>query len=97
MEPLNKIDKSLDERFDPKIRTIGESQFQNYNNDKVSTPLSEYFRIEYSKLITEEIRKYLHAQISNILDFSLRYGLTILPGIHTVSYTHLTLPTNREV
>ena len=39
----------------------------------------------------------VNVALSGDMDGGLTSGLTVLAGPSTVSYTHLTLPTNREV
>ena len=48
MKSFDSNDKSFEERFDPKLRTIGESQLQKYDQEKEQTPTSKFFRLEFS-------------------------------------------------
>ena len=58
MKSFDSIDKSFEERFDPKLRTIGESQLQNHDRQKEQIPPSKFFRIEYSASIPEETKLF---------------------------------------
>ena len=60
MKSIDSIDKSFEERFDPKLHTIGESQLQNYDKQKEQLPPSKYFRIEFSTSIPENTKKFLN-------------------------------------
>ena len=60
MKSFNNIDKSFEDRFDPKFRTIGESQLQNYDQEKQQIPASKIFRIEFSASIPEETKIFLN-------------------------------------
>ena len=59
MKPFDSINKSFEDRFDPKMRTIGEAQLQNYDVQKEGIPPSKYFSIEFSKSIPEQIKNFL--------------------------------------
>ena len=58
MKSFDSNDKSFEERFDPKFRTIGDSQLQNHDQKKGQTPTSKYFRLEFSKSIPLETKTF---------------------------------------
>ena len=64
MKSFDSIDKSFEERFDPKLRTIGESHLQNYDKQKELIPPSKYFRIEFSTSISEKTKKLFERKTS---------------------------------
>ena len=43
MKSFDSNDKSFEERFDPELRTIGDSQLQNHDQKKGQTPTSKFF------------------------------------------------------
>jgi len=45
MKSFDSNDKSFEERFDPELRTIGDSQLQNHDQKKGQTPTSKFFRL----------------------------------------------------
>ena len=58
------------------------------------TPASENLAVSFQDLATTETAQLLS---KNKRNFGNRFAEEILPTIKPVSYTHLTLPTNREV
>ena len=63
MKSFDSIEKSLEERLDPKSRTIGESQLREYDQEKLQIPASKIFQIEFSKSIPEEIKSFLNKRL----------------------------------
>ena len=86
MKSLDSIDKSFEERFDPKLRSIGVTQLQNYDSQKEHIPPSKFFRIEFSTSIPEETKIFLKGKISSILDFSEKFGLQIPHANHVLRF-----------
>ena len=69
MKSFDSIEKSLEERLDPKRRTIGESHLREHDQKKLQLPASKIFRIEFSKSVPEEIKSFLNERLPEILDF----------------------------
>ena len=86
MKSLDSIDKSFEERFDPKKRSIGVVQLQNYDSKKEYLPSSKYFRIEFSTSIPEDTKFFLNEQLPRILDFSDKFGLQIPHANHVLRF-----------
>lgn len=86
MKSFNNIDKSFEDRFDPKFRTIGESQLQNYDQEKQQIPASKIFRIEFSASIPEETKIFLNRKLSGILNFPEKFGLQIPHVNHVLRF-----------
>jgi len=86
MKSFDSIDKSFEERFDPKLRTIGESHLQNYDNQKELIPPSKYFRIEFSTSISEKTKNFLNGKLPGILDFSGKFGLQLPHAGHLLRF-----------
>lgn len=86
MKSIDSIDKSFEERFDPKLHTIGESQLQNYDKQKEQLPPSKYFRIEFSTSIPENTKKFLNGKLPGILDFSEKFGLQPPRAAHLLRF-----------
>ena len=86
MKSFDSIDKSFEERFDPKLRTIGESQLQNHDRQKEQIPPSKFFRIEYSASIPEETKLFLSGKIPDILDFPEKFGIQIPHANHLLRF-----------
>ena len=86
MKSFDSIDKSFEERFDPKLRTIGESQLQNHDRKKEQIPPSKFFRIEYSASIPEETKLFLSGKIPDILDFPEKFGIQIPHANHLLRF-----------
>ena len=82
MKSFDSIEKSLEERLDPKRRTIVESQLREYDQKKLQIPASKIFQIEFSKSISEEIKSFLNERISKILDFPEKFGMKIRSSGH---------------
>ena len=77
MKSNNSIEKSLEERFDKKRRTIGESQLREYDQKKKQLPASKIIRIEFSESVPEEIISFLNQRLQEILDFPEKFGMNI--------------------
>ncbi|MDE0792147.1 MAG: hypothetical protein OSB08_00735 [SAR324 cluster bacterium] len=86
MKSLDSIDKSFEERFDPKLRSIGATQLQNYDSQKEHIPPSKFFRIEFSTSIPEETKIFLKGKLPSILDFSEKFGLQIPHANHVLRF-----------
>jgi len=86
MKSFDSIDKSFEERFDPKLRTIGESHLQNYDNQKELIQPSKYFRIEFSTSIPEKTKNFLNGKLPGILDFSGKFGLQLPHAGHLLRF-----------
>ena len=86
MKSLDSIDKSFEERFDPKLRSIGATQLQDYDSQKEHIPPSKFFRIEFSTSISEETKIFLKGKIPSILDFSEKFGLQIPHANHVLRF-----------
>ena len=77
MNSFDSIEKSLEERLDPKRRTIGESQLREHDQKKQQFPASKIFRIEFSESVSEEIKSFLNERLPDILDFPEKFGMNI--------------------
>ncbi|MBT5793702.1 MAG: hypothetical protein HOI10_02415 [Deltaproteobacteria bacterium] len=86
MKSLDSIDKSFEERFDPKLRSIGATQLQDYDSQKEHIPPSKFFRIEFSTSISEETKIFLKGKLPSILDFSEKFGLQIPHANHVLRF-----------
>ena len=86
MKSFDSIDKSFEERFDPKLRTIGESHLQNYDKQKELIQPSKYFRIEFSTSIPEKTKNFLNGKLPGILDFSGKFGLQLPHAGHLLRF-----------
>ena len=86
MKSLDSIDKSFEERFDPKLRSIGVTQLQNYDSQKEHIPPSKFFSIEFSTSIPEETKIFLKGKLPSILDFSEKFGLQIPHANHVLRF-----------
>ncbi|MBT3214398.1 MAG: hypothetical protein HN351_07115 [Deltaproteobacteria bacterium] len=86
MKSFDSIDKSFEERFDPKLRTIGESHLQNYDKQKELIQPSKYFRIEFSTSISEKTKNFLNGKLPGILDFSGKFGLQLPHAGHLLRF-----------
>ena len=86
MKSLDSINKSLEERFDPKLRTIGESEFQKYDKQKRKFTTSKFFHIKFSKSIPEETKIFLKKKLPGILDFPKKFGLEINHANHLILF-----------
>ena len=80
------INKSFEDRFDPKMRTIGEAQLQNYDDQKEGIPPSKFFSIEFSKSIPEQIKNFLKGKVPDILDYSEKFGIEIPHADHLLRF-----------
>jgi len=86
MKSFDSNDKSFEERFDPKLRTIGDSQLQNHDQEKEQTPTSKFFRLEFSASIPLETKTFLSEKLPNMLDFPGRLGLKINYASHLLRF-----------
>ena len=86
MKSLDSIDKSFEERFDHKLRSIGATQLHNYDSQKWHIPPSKYFHIEFSTSIPEETKIFLKGKLPSILDFSEKFGLQIPHANHVLRF-----------
>ena len=86
MKPFDSINKSFEDRFDPKMRTIGEAQLQNYDDQKEGIPPSKYFSIKFSKSIPEQIKNFLKGKVPDILDYSEKFGIEIPHADHLLRF-----------
>lgn len=86
MKPFDSINKSFEDRFDPKMRTIGEAQLQNYDDQKEGIPPSKFFSIEFSKSIPEKIKNFLKGKVPDILDYSEKFGIEIPHADHLLRF-----------
>ena len=86
MKSLDSIDKSFEERFDPKLRSIGKTQLQNYDSQKEHIPPSKFIFIEFSTSIPEQTKYFLKGILPSILDFSEKFGLQIPHANHVLRF-----------
>ncbi len=86
MKSFDSNDKSFEERFDPKLRTIGDSQLQNHDQEKEQTPTSKFFRLEFSESIPLETKTFLSEKLPDMLDFPGRLGLKINYASHLLCF-----------
>jgi len=86
MKSFDSNDKSFEERFDPELRTIGDSQLQNHDQEKGQTPTSKFFRLEFSKSIPLETKTFLSEKLPDMLDFPGRLGLKINYASHLLRF-----------
>lgn len=86
MKSFGSNDKSFEERFNPKLRTIGETQFQKHDQNKGKTSTSHFFRIEFSSSIPPEIKSFLCGKLFDILDFPDRFGLRVHNASHLLRF-----------
>ena len=86
MKSFDSYDKSFEERFDPELRTIGDSQLQNHDQEKGQTPTSKFFRLEFSKSIPLETKTFLSEKLPDMLDFPSRLGLKINYASHLLRF-----------
>ena len=52
MKSFDSIDKSLEERLDPKRRTIGEAQIREYDQKKQQLPTSQIFPFSITAILS---------------------------------------------
>ena len=86
MKSIESIDKSFEDRFDPKLHTIRESQFLNYDKGKKEIPTSKIFRVQFSESIPEETKLFLRGKLHYILDFPGKFGLKIHRANHLLRF-----------
>ena len=90
MKSFDSIEKSLEERLDPKRRTIGESQLREHDQKKQQFPASKIFRIEFSESVSEEIKSFLNERLPDILDFPEKFGMNIQSAGHLLRFVDKT-------
>ena len=90
MKSFDSIEKSLEERLDPKRRTIGESQLREHDQKKLQLPASKIFRIEFSKSVPEEIKSFLNERLPEILDFPEKFDMNIQSTGHLLRFVDKT-------
>ena len=90
MNSFDSIEKSLEERLDPKRRTIGESQLREHDQKKQQFPASKIFRIEFSESVSEEIKSFLNERLPDILDFPEKFGMNIQSAGHLLRFVDKT-------
>ena len=90
MKSFNSIEKFLEERLDPKRRTIGESQLREHDQGKKEIPASKIFRIEFSELVPAEIKSFLNERLPSILDFPEKFGMKIQSSRHLLRFVDKT-------
>ena len=90
MKSFDSIEKSLEERLDPKRRTIGESQLREHDQKKLQLPASKIFRIEFSESVSEEIKSFLNERLPDILDFPEKFGMNIQSAGHLLRFVDKT-------
>ncbi|SUZ87744.1 uncharacterized protein METZ01_LOCUS40598 [marine metagenome] len=86
MNSFGSNDKSFEERFDPKLRTIGETQFQKHDQNKEKTSTSHFFHIEFSASIPPETKSFLSGKLHDILDFPDRFNLRVHNASHLLRF-----------
>ena len=86
MNSFGNNDKSFEERFDPKLRTIGETQFQKHDQNKEKTSTSHFFHIEFSASIPPETKSFLSGKLHDILDFPDRFDLRVHNASHLLRF-----------
>ena len=86
MKSFDSIEKSLEERLDPKRRTIGESQLREHDQKKLQLTASRISRIEFSKSIPEGIRSFLNERLPEIMDFPEKFGMNIQSTGHLLRF-----------
>jgi len=87
MKSSDSNDKFFEERFDPKLHIIGESQFQDHDRGKENTPASKYIRIEFSETIKQETKQFLSVKLPEIIDFPSKSGFRINYACHLLRFT----------
>ena len=105
-EKDNAIKKFIDEN--KKNSTLQQEEFEKIEKIGIKIPLNAIHPITNEKLPVFIANFVLMdygtgaifgcpAHDQRDLDFANKYKLNVLPVVRPVSYTHLTLPTNREV
>ena len=82
MKSFDSIEKSLEERLDPKRRIIGESQLREHDQKKLHLHASKIFQIEFSKSLSEKTKSFLNERLSKMLDFPEKFGMKIRSSGH---------------
>ena len=90
MKSFDSIEKSLEERLDPKRRTIGETQVREHDQKKLQLPASKIFRIQFSKTVSDEIKSFLNERLPDILDFPEKFGMNIQSAGHQLRFVDKT-------
>jgi len=86
MKSLDRIYKSLEERFDSKFNTINQSQINDFDREKINKRASSFFKIEFSTSIPEETKLFLKEKIPSILDFPIKFGLKTIHANYTLRF-----------
>jgi|LUMD01.1.fsa_nt_gb hypothetical protein len=86
MKSFDSIEKSLEERLDPKHRTIGEAQLQEHDQKKAHIPTSQLFRIEFSASVPEENKAFLSEKLPDMLDFPEKFGMDSAKAGHLLRF-----------
>ncbi len=86
MKSFESIEKFLEERLDPKRRTIKESMLKEHDDKKEQLNASKIFRVEFSESIPEETKFYLNAKLQKILDFPEKFGMNIHSKGHLLRF-----------
>ena len=89
MKSIDSIEKFLEERLDPKRRTIEESMLKEHDNKKKQLHASKIFRVEFSESIPEETKSYLNEKLQKILDFPEKFGMNIHSKGHLLRFVEL--------
>ena len=87
MKSIDSIEKSLEDRFDPKQRRIGEFQFRDHDCEKQKKSISNFFRVKFSQSIPDETKSFLNEKLHVILDFPEKFGLNMHHGNHLLRFT----------
>ena len=59
MKSLDSIEKSFEDRFDVKLRTINESNIIDFDRKKKPKDTSTFFKIKFSSSIPEETKLFM--------------------------------------
>ena len=86
MKSLENIEKSLEERLDPKRRIIGEAQLKEHEQNKKQLPASKIFRIEFSESLPEKSKSFLNERLPEIIDFPKKFGFNIKSAGHLLRF-----------
>jgi len=90
MKSFDSIEKTLEERLDPKKRSIEESQLREHDLNKLQLPASKIFRIEFAKSVPEKIKSFLNERLPEILDFPEKFDLNIQSVGHLLRFVDKT-------
>ena len=86
MKSFDSLGKSFEERFDPKLRSIGDSQLNNFDLEKVKIPPSKFFLLEFSTSISTETKTFLEGKLPGMLDYSEKFGLHLPHASHLLRF-----------